>query len=140
MYDSKMGKTRLMSENGRRILVIGKSSPVVEGVSELLRLTGYQVAVRPTWVGVERPVASPDLVIIVDLSSPFPETQHVLEEIHRTPHWGHVPILFVSFSNEDNIRELQQRLQSHNGGQLSFFVHTVLGIDSFLDKVQTCLS
>lgn len=128
-----------MSGNGQRILVIGKSSAVVEGVSDLLRLTGYRVAVSPSWVKLNRPVAPPNLVIIVDLSSPFSETQHVPEVIHNTPLWDRVPILFVSFSSEDNIRELQERLQRHNGGQLNFFVHTVLGINSFLDKVQACL-
>jgi CheY-like chemotaxis protein len=121
--------------------LIGKKSPVLEGLFDLLELGGHQVAVAWSWKEGEHVLLAsrPDLVV-VDLSSPFADTLRLSEQIRSIPHWAEMPLLFVSFSGGDHVQELQGHLQKNDCGQLHFFTHTVLSIDTFLDKVQACLS
>jgi hypothetical protein len=78
----------------------------------------------------------PDLVI-VDLSSVAPD---VADQIRRAPHGSKVPILFLGFSGDDSIRELQNQVQGNGEGQLYFYGNTLLGVDELLDKIRSCMS
>jgi response regulator RpfG family c-di-GMP phosphodiesterase len=130
-----------MSEsNAPRILVIGKSSPLLEGVGDLLQLSGYQVDTSSSWTETEYAmhVTPPDLAI-VDVSSPTADAHRLSEQIHSAPRWSRVPILFISFSGDDRIRELQGYNHKSNGGRLDFYAHTLLSMNGFLEKVKTCL-
>jgi CheY-like chemotaxis protein len=129
-----------MSECGRRVLLIGRKSSVLEGLFDLLELDGYKVAMTSSWRESEYELLAtrPDLVV-VDLSRPFVDTVRISDQIRSIPHWADVPLLFVSFSAGDHVRELQQHLQRNDSGQLHFFTHTVLSVDTFLDKVQACM-
>jgi DNA-binding response OmpR family regulator len=126
---------------GQRILVIGRSTPIMEGVSDLLQVVGYPVDVSTTWAETEYALyhTPPDLVII-DLSGTVPEVQQLSEHIRRTPQWSDVPILYVSFSGDDRIRELQHNSQRNGDQRLHFYAHTLLSIDGLLDTVKTCLA
>ena len=126
---------------GQRILVIGRSTPLIEGVSDLLQVVGYPVDTSSTWAATEYAMddAPPDLVI-VDLSLAAPEGYQLAERIRSMPNWSAVPILFISFSGDDRIRELQQANQSNGDAQLHFYAHTLLGMDGLLDKVRTCFA
>jgi DNA-binding response OmpR family regulator len=126
--------------NEPRILVIGKSSPLLEGVGDLLQLSGYQVDTSSSWTETEYAmhVTPPDLAI-VDVSSPSADAIRLSEQIHGAPRWSKVPILFISFSGDDRIRELQRNNYKGNGGRLDFYAHTLLSMNGFLEKVKTCL-
>lgn len=125
----------------QRILVVGTSSPLMEGVSDLLQVVGYPVQVSTTWSETEYALYEPppDLVI-VDLSGATPEAYRLAERIRNTPRWADVPILFVSFSGDDRIRELQWHTQQNGEKRLHFYAHTLLSMDGLLDKVRTCLA
>lgn len=132
-----------MSKNGERerILVIGTSSPLMEGVSDLLQVVGYPVDVSTTWAETEYAMydAPPDLVI-VDLSGAVSDIHRLAEQIRGMPHWTEVPILFVSFSGEDRIRELQHLNQRNGEKRLHFYAHTLLGMEGLLEKVRASLA
>jgi PleD family two-component response regulator len=128
------------SREKQRILMIGRHSPLMEGVHDLLQVVGYPVEMSSSWVETEYVMYNtpPDLVI-VDLSSAAPDIYRVAEQIHSTPHWSEVPILFISFSGDDRIRELQRRARKNNNGKLYFYAHTLLSMDELLEKVKTCM-
>ena len=124
----------------QRILVIGRSTPLIEGVSDLLQVVGYPVSTSTTWAETEYAMQDtrPELVI-VDLSAATPDAYRLAEQIRRTPHCSQVPILFVSFSGDDRIRELQRRSQQNGDLQTHFYAHTLLSMDGLLEKVRACL-
>jgi PleD family two-component response regulator len=124
----------------KRILVVGRSSPLMEGVSDLLQVVGYPVQVSTTWMETEFALFEnpPDLVM-VDLSAATPEIYSLADHIRNSARWADVPILFVSFSGDDRIRELQWRTQQNGDKRLHFYAHTLLSMDGLLDKVRTCL-
>jgi PleD family two-component response regulator len=136
------GETGAMSESEQRILVIGKSSPLLEGVSDLLQLAGYQVDMSSSWAETEYAMnVTPPNLAIVDLSNPVLDALHLSEGVREMYRWTNIPILFVSFSGEDRIRELQRKSHNNNhDGRIQFYAHTLLSIDGLLDKVQSCLS
>ncbi len=137
------GEQVTMSKDGERerILVIGTSSPLMEGVSDLLQVVGYPVEVLTTWAETEYAMydAPPDLVI-VDLSGAASDVYRLAEQIRGMPHWTDVPILFVSFSGDDRIRELQLRNQRNGEKRLHFYAHTLLGMDGLLETVRASLA
>jgi CheY-like chemotaxis protein len=137
------GEQVTMSKGSKReqILVIGTSSPLMEGVSDLLQVVGYPVAVSTTWAETEYAMydGPPDLVI-VDLSSAASDAYRLADQIRALPHWSDVPILFVSFSGDDRIRELQLRNQRNGEKRLHFYAHTLLGMDGLLDTVRASLA
>lgn len=129
-----------MSNGRRRILVIGQSSSILEGVADLLQLVGYQVDMSSSWVGSDFPMraVAPNLVL-VDLSSSASDGRRISEQVRKMPHWSKVPFLFVSFSADDQIRELQRTSRSSENGHMYYYAHTLLGMDGLLQEVQACL-
>lgn len=113
----------------------------MEGVSDLLQVVGYPVDMSSTWNETEHAMEDPlpDLVII-DLSTAAADGYRLGQKIRKAPHWAHVPILFVSFSGDDHIRELRQHKQRNGDRQLYFYEHSLLGMDGLLDEVRTCLA
>jgi len=121
----------------QRILMIGQNSPLMEGVYDLLQVAGYPVQMSSSWAETEYAMHNPPpSLVIVDLSSAAPDVYRVAERIRSTPHWSDVPILFISFSGDDRIRELQRR---EDNSKTYFYAHTLLGMDELLAKVQSCL-
>ena len=121
--------------------MIGGSTPLVEGVYDLLQVVGYPVELSPTWVGAEYTMSnSPPSLVIVDLSSTTLNIDQVAEQIHNIPFWSHVPILFISFSGDDQMWEMQQLARRNGDGRLHFYAHTLLGLDELLDKIEMCLT
>lgn len=130
-----------MDNGKRRVLVVGQTTPLVEGVSDLLKLVGYQVDMSTNWVETEDSMCfTPPNLVIVDLSDSDSEFYRLSEQIRDAPRWSQVPLLFVSFSGDDRIRELQRLSHNSNDRRLHYYAHTLLGMDSLLDKVQACLS
>lgn len=129
-----------MSSDRRRILVIGQSSSILEGVADLLQLVGYHVDISSGWLGSDYPVRAiaPNLVI-VDLSSSASDGHRISEQIRKIPHWANVPFLFVSFSGDDQIRELQRKSRNGENGHTRYYAHTLLGMEGLLEEVQACL-
>jgi PleD family two-component response regulator len=128
------------SREKQRILMIGRHSPLMEGVHDLLQVVGYPVEMSSSWVETEYVMHNtPPNLVVVDLSSAAPDIYRVAEQIHSTPHWSEVPILFISFSGDDRIRELQRRARTNNNGKLYFYAHTLLSMDELLEKVKTCM-
>jgi len=133
--------TRVTSTGDKRILVIGKRSPLLEGVADLLQLSGYSVEVTSNWVETSYSMnGNPPNLAVIDLSSLSSDGHHLSEQIHTTPHWADVPILFVSFSGDDRIRELQRWSSKSNDQRLQFYAHTVLSMDGLLEKVRASLA
>ena len=133
----------LMKTNGDHILVIGSSSPLVEGVADLLQVAGYRVETSSSWAETEYVmVKAPPNLVIVDLSSAARDAFLLSQQLRGMPHWAEVPILFISFSGDDTIRNLQLLRKSRRGnsGPVHYYAHTLLGIDGLLNEVKTCLS
>jgi PleD family two-component response regulator len=132
---------RAMSSRGQRILVIGQNSPLLEGVSDLLQLSGYKVDVSSTWAETEYAlVVTPPNLAIVDLSSSASDAFSLSESLRKVSRWADVPILFISFSGDDRIRDLQRHNRNPGDRRLQFYAHTLLGVDGLVEKVRTCLS
>jgi PleD family two-component response regulator len=130
-----------MSNDERRILVLGEHSPLVEGVSDLLQLDGYQVDTSSSWSETEdTPDAAPPSLVIVDLSDSTSEAYDLPERVCSAPRWSKVPLLFIGFADDDRISELQRRGHSSEDRRLYFYAHTLLGMDGLLEKVQDCLT
>lgn len=125
----------------KRILVIGRRTPLMEGVSDLLQVDGYPVDVSSTLTETEYALngSLPDLVL-VDLSSAAPDVYRLVQQIRRVPQWSDVPILYVSFSGDDRIRELQRRHQRNGDKRLHFYAHTLLSMDRLVDQVRVCMA
>jgi CheY-like chemotaxis protein len=125
----------------KRILMIGSHTPLMEGVSDLLQVDGYPVDVSSTLAETEYALngSLPDLVL-VDLSSAAPDIDRLAEQIRQVPQWSNVPILYLSFSGDDRIRELQRRHQNNGDKRLHFYAHTLLSMDRLMDQVRTCLA
>jgi PleD family two-component response regulator len=133
-------RQQVMAKGRRRILVIGRSSSILEGVADLLQLTGYQVDMSSNWTSTEdaaRAIA-PNLVI-VDLSDTTSDAIRLSEQIRKNPQWSHIPFLFVSFSGDDRIRELRKHGLQGDNGHLHYYAHTLLSMDGLLEEVQACL-
>jgi response regulator RpfG family c-di-GMP phosphodiesterase len=133
--------TAVMSEGKQRIQVIGRSSPLLEGVADLLQLAGYHVDLSSSWAETEYIMqAVPPHLVIVDLSSAAPDAVRLSEQIHSVPLWSDVPILFISFSGDDRIRDLQGHSTKRGDGRLHFYAHTLLSMNGLLAKVESCLA
>jgi PleD family two-component response regulator len=131
----------VMSKNGQWILMIGRSSPLVEGVHDLLQVVGYRVDMSSSWTETEYAMhILPPNLVIVDVSSANSDVFHLAEQIRDTPYWSEVPILFISFSGDDRIHELQRRSRRNGDDQLHFYSHTLLSMEELLEKVRVCLS
>jgi len=129
--------------NGHNILVIGSSSPLLEGVADLLQLAGYRVETSSSWAETEYAmVITPPNLVIVDLSGAAPDAYRLSEQLRRAPRWADVPILFISFSGDDSIRSLQLLPRSRKGssGPVHYYAHTLLSMQGLLNEVKTCLS
>jgi PleD family two-component response regulator len=124
----------------KRILVIGRNTPLMEGVSDLLQVVGYPVEASSTWTETEYAMHdSPPALVIIDLSIATPDSYRLAEKIRSIPHWSEVPILLISFSGDDRIRELQRRNQRNGDNKVYFYAHTLLSMDRLLEEVRTCL-
>jgi PleD family two-component response regulator len=139
-----VGQEIMATGNGdkrKRILVIGSSTPLMEGVSDLLQVDGYPVDVSSTLAETEYALNGtlPDLVL-VEFSSATPDIARLAEQIRLVPQWSDVPILYVSFSGDDHIRELQRHHQRNGDKRLHFYAHTLLSMDGLMDQVRTCLA
>lgn len=133
--------TMVMTREKQRILMLGRNSPLMEGVFDLLQVVGYPVSLASNWTETEYAMHDePPNLVIVDLSSAAPDVYRVAEQIHGRPNWSRVPILFLSFSGDDRIRELRRHVHKNNSGQVHFYAHTLLGMDELLDKVSSCLA
>lgn len=130
-----------IGDKKKRILVIGSSTPLMEGVSDLLQMDGYPVDVLTTLGETQYALngSLPDLVL-VDLSTAAPDIDRLAEQIRMVPQWSDIPILYVSFSGDDRIRELRRHHQSNGDSRLHFYAHTLLGMDRLVDQVRTCLA
>ena len=130
-----------MTEGTQRIQVIGQNPSLLEGVYDLLQLAGYQVDVSSSWAETEYAMHNrvPNLVI-VDLSCSAAEAYRLSQQIRSTPQWSQVPILFVSFSGDDRIRDLQRISRKVRDGKIFFYAHTLLSMNGLLDKVKACLT
>ena len=129
---------RIVDNGTRRILVLGQSSPLLEGVCDLLQLAGYQVDTSTNWAEAQNAFVAPPNLVVVDLSHPGAEYYHPPEQIRSAPRWSHVPLLYVSFSGDERIRELRR----HDGNadrQIHFYAHPLLGMDGLLRAIHTCI-
>jgi PleD family two-component response regulator len=124
-----------------RILIIGRSIPLIEGVADLLQVVGYPVELSSGWA--DATYVSQDMppnLIIVDLSFAAPDVYRLAEDIRSAPGWSDVPLLFLSFSGDDRIRDLQRRTRKNGDKRLHFYTHTLLSMDELLETVRICLS
>jgi DNA-binding response OmpR family regulator len=129
-----------MGSGNRRILVIGAESPLLEGVADLLLVSGYDVKMSSSWAETSYALnGTPPHLAIIDLSNSPIDAYRMSTQIRKTSQWAKVPILFISFSGDDRIRELQ-RWSKKKDPHMHFFAHTVLSMDGLLDKVEACLA
>lgn len=126
---------------GPRILVIGEASSLLEGVSDLLELAGYDVALSSTWSEAERAIETmtPSLAII-DLSDPEPNAVQLCSQIHRKGQHADMPILLLNFSSRDRTRYLELCGGIARERRLELYTQRLLGVDGLLRKVRDCLS
>jgi PleD family two-component response regulator len=129
---------RVVDNGTRRILVLGQSSPLLEGVCDLLQLAGYQVDIATSWDETPSIPEPPPNLVVVDLSHPGTEFYHPPEQIRSIPRWSHVPLLYVSFSGDERIRELR-RHDGNNDELIHFYAYPLLGMNGLLRAIQTCM-
>jgi response regulator RpfG family c-di-GMP phosphodiesterase len=129
-----------MTQSRHRILLVGSSSALLEGVSDLLQLAGYSVALSFDWAEARRLVqaAPPDLTIL-DVSD-WVDSLQLPGQIEAISPSSGVPVLLLNFSGGDWIWHLQRVSGKKNGGRVEFYAHSLLGPDALLDKVKGCLS
>jgi len=134
-------KPRIGYLNGQRILVIGRRSALLEGVADLLQLAGYHVELSTAWPEISYSLLMnrPNLAI-VDLSNSYPDAVRLTDQIRASSEWAEVPVLFISFSGDERIREMQLRSRQNNDARFQYYSHTVLSMDGLLDKVAACLA
>lgn len=134
-------KPRIGYLNGYRVLIIGRSSALLEGLADLLQLAGYHVELTSGWPDTSYPlfVNRPDLAI-VDLSNSHPDAVRITDQIRASSAWAKVPVLFISFSGDERIREMQLQSRQNNDVRFQYYSHTVLSMDGLLDKVAACLT
>jgi CheY-like chemotaxis protein len=134
-------KPRIGYLNGQRILVIGRRSALLEGVADLLQLAGYRVELFTRWPGAfySSLTNRPNLAI-VDLSNSHADVVRLMDQIRASSEWDQVPVLCISFSGDERIREMQLRSRQNNDARFQYYSHTVLSMDGLLDKVAACLS
>lgn len=134
-------KPRIGYLNGHRVLIIGRSSALLEGLVDLLQLAGYRVDLSAGWPDTFYPLpeSRPDLAI-VDLSNSHPDAVRITDQIRASSEWAQVPVLFISFSGDERIREMQLRSRQNNDVRFQYYSHTVLSMDGLLDKVAACLA
>lgn len=139
-----IGKQRVtgMAKDRESILVLGRSIRLMEGVADLLQVVGYPVEVSSSWAETEYAMhdASPPDLVIVDLSSAAADAYALARQIRGRPGWSNVPILFVSFSGDDRIRDLEHKSRKNGEKGLYFYAHTLLSMDELLSKVRSCLA
>ena len=81
--------TAVMSNGTKRIQVIGRSSPLLEGVADLLQLAGYHVDLSSSWAETEYTMqVRPPHLVIVDLSSAALDAVGVAEQIRTARFWS----------------------------------------------------
>jgi DNA-binding response OmpR family regulator len=132
--------TAVMTKD-QQILMIGWSTPLMEGVYDLLQVVGYPVQMTSSWAAAANTMYdSLPALVIVDLSNADPDALQLAEQIRSTPRWSTVPILFLSFSGDDHIRDLQRQSRQNGDGRLHFYAHTLLSMDELLYKVRTCIA
>jgi DNA-binding response OmpR family regulator len=130
-----------MKTNGHQILVIGQSSPLLEGVADLLQLAGYRVETSSSWAETEYALhTTPPNLVIIDLSGAASDAYRLSEQLRKASPWVDVPILFISFSGDDCIRNLQRKNRKGANGPMHFYAHTLLSMNGLLEEVRTCLS
>ena len=129
---------QVVDSGTRQILVLGQSSPLLEGVCDLLQLAGYQVATSTNWAETQYTLTPPPNLVVIDLSHPGAEFYHLPEQIRSIPRWSQVPLLFISFSGDERIRDL--RNNGNHDGQIHFYAHPLLGMDGLLRAIQTCIT
>lgn len=130
-----------MKKSGPQILVIGRRTPLLEGVSDLLQLAGYNVLRSSSWEEAESHLRhEPPKLAIADLSSLESDAYLLSTSIHDTPVWVDVPVLMVSLTQDDRIRDLQGDSRNGNGYRLKFYSNTLLGMNGLLEEVKSCLA
>ena len=133
-------KNGTMAKRGRQILMIGGSSPLLEGVSDLLQLAGHTVNRSSTWAETRDALnASPPHLAIVDVSSSGHDTVRLYEQIDYLANCAGAPILVISFTDDDRIRELRRRSRDRNGN-IQFYSQTLLGVEGLVDTVEACIA
>ena len=130
-----------MKTNGHHILVIGQSSPLLEGVADLLQLAGYRVETSSSWAETEYALyTAPPNLVIIDLSGAASDAYRLSEQLRTVSPWADVPILFISFSGDDCIRSLQRKNHKDASGPVHFYAHSLLSMNGLLEEVRVCLS
>jgi PleD family two-component response regulator len=131
--------TEATDNHRNRVLVIGRSMPLIEGVADLLQVVGYLVDVSLSWAETESAMYDrPPGLVIIDLSTAADDVYRSAKQIHELPHWSDVPILFLSFSGDDRIRDLQCKSRGNGNGRVHFYAHSLLGMDRLLETVHAC--
>ena len=131
-----------MAKGRESILILGRSIRLMEGVADLLQVGGYPVQTSAGWAETGYVIrdAVPPALVIVDLSNAAADACALARQIRSMPHWSNVPLLFISFSSDDGLRELQQRSRNNGERGLYFYAHSLLSMDELLAKVRTCLA
>jgi DNA-binding response OmpR family regulator len=123
------------------ILVIGGSSPLLDGVTDLLQLAGYRVASLSTWTEAEQVMdGNPPHLAIVDSSALAEDPQRLSLRIARASDWTNVPILCIGFHDDALFRELRRHNSQDNGRRLRCYAYTPLGVTGLLEVVRGCLA
>jgi hypothetical protein len=133
--------TEMTSRNRQRIVVIGGDGPLLEGVSDLLQLAGYEVRTASSWdlpASLPPSASTPPNLAILDISSSVSDNKKLSGLLASMSERFVAQILVVSFAGDDRIRELERLTQNHQNGRLHFYAHSLLGAEGLLAKVDSC--
>jgi DNA-binding response OmpR family regulator len=128
-----------MGQAAKRVVVIGRTWTLLEGITDLVELAGYSATPAGAWTEVEGQFEDcrPDLAII-DLTD-WLDSFDLPDRITEMFPLPDVPILLISFSGDDRIWQLQQRGDHAKTGRVEIYAHSLLGPEALLEKVRLCL-
>ena len=132
----------MTSRSEQRIVVIGGDGPLLEGVSDLLQLAGYQVRIESSQdlpAGLPSAAEAAPNLTILDISGSGSAVK-LSSFLDRVGQSRDAQILVVSFAGDDRIRELEKSTRSDHRGRFHFYAHSLLGAEGLLEKVDSCFA
>ena len=131
----------MTSRSEQRIVVIGGDGPLLEGVSDLLQLAGYQVRIESRQempAGLYASASAAPNLTILDISGSGYGSERLSSLLDLVARSRDAQILVVSFAGDDRIRDLEQSTRTDHRGRLHFYAHSLLGAEGLLEKVDSC--
>lgn len=114
-----------------RILIIDDEPPLLESITDILELSGYEIITAPDGVaGLHRMKADRPQLVLCDLMMPGADGYAVLREAQADERIAHIPVVFVSAKADTGTIQ-----RSLNSGAVAF-LSKPFALDELLSIVE----